>query len=372
MCDEEIDSNFNNGSNRVKDKDNNTNSTSSATAIYVDHLAKKTSNILNEIENINNKILVTRSNISESEIYTSQDRLLGLVHELASINKDLIISLKNLDKKYEQQREFINIAAHEIRSPCHAIIGYVELLNLGSEDDAKYLASITRNAERLNLLISNILDASRIDNKTMSLKKEGFNLIKLIDQIIEDKSIELANEKRENMTITREISNSNYNHSNNKNEFIDNLDIKQENDGSETMVFINADKARITQVIINLLDNAIKFTIKGNIILTIDTNIFVKNNDNDFSNKNRIDNSINKYEKRETVIRIKDLGVGIDPKILPGIFSKFTSDFTTEGTGLGLFIAKSIVEAHGGKIWAENNEDGKGATVSFSLPLDMK
>ncbi len=359
MCDEEIGSNFNNGSNHLKDKD--TKSTSSASAIDVDNISIKTSKILKEIANTSNKIIDTRSKISESEVYTSQNRLLGLVHELASINKDLIISLKNLDKKYEQQREFINIAAHEIRSPCHAIIGYVELLNLGSEDDTKYLASITRNAERLSLLISNILDASRIDNKTLSLKKVVFDLIKLIDQIIEDKINEFAKEKRENITITREISNSSYN---NKNEFIDTSKIKQENDSSEIMIFVNADKARITQVIFNLLDNAINFTTKGNIVFTIEEN-------NDSSNKNRIDNSINKHEKRETVIRIKDPGVGIDPKILPGIFSKFTSDFTTGGTGLGLFIAKSIVEAHGGKIWAQNNEDGNGATVSFSLPLDM-
>lgn len=359
MCDEEIGSNFDNGSNHLKDKD--TKSTSSASAIDVDHVSIKTSKILKEIDNTSNKIIDTRSKISESEIYTSQNRLLGLVHELASINKDLIISLKNLDKKYEQQREFINIAAHEIRSPCHAIIGYVELLNLGSEDEAKYLASITRNAERLNLLISNILDASRIDNKTMSLKKDKFNLIKLIDQIIEDKINELTNDKLENITITREISNSNYN---NKNDFIDTSKIKQENDSGEVMIFVNADKARITQVIFNLLDNSINFTAKGNIVFTIDKN-------SDLSNKNSIDNSINKDDKGETVIRIKDPGVGIDPKILPGIFSKFTADYTKGGTGLGLFISKSIVEAHGGKIWAENNEDGKGATVSFSLPLDM-
>ena len=110
-------------------------------------------------------------------------------------------------------------------------------------------------------------------------------------------------------------------------------------------VFIEADKERIIQVISNLLNNAIKFTEEG--IIFVSTKV----------KENR---------KKEVFVTIKDTGQGIHPDILPRLFSKFASK-SFQGTGLGLFISKSIVEAHGGKIWAENNSDGKGATFTFSL-----
>ena len=118
---------------------------------------------------------------------------------------------------------------------------------------------------------------------------------------------------------------------------------------NEKLFLIEADKVRISQVISNLLRNALKFTNEGDLInVTIDTK----------------DNGI----KREVIVRISDTGSGIDPKIYPKLFTKFASK-SDIGVGLGLFICKSIIEAHGGKIWAENNTDGKGATFSFSLPV---
>jgi len=111
-------------------------------------------------------------------------------------------------------------------------------------------------------------------------------------------------------------------------------------------IFIQADKGRITQVIFNLLSNAVKSTEEGTISVSLE-----KKEDND-----------------HVVISVKDTGQGINPDIMPKLFTKFATKSQT-GTGLGLFISKSIVEAHGGRIWAENNSDSKGATFSFSLPM---
>lgn len=158
-----------------------------------------TNEILNPVEGkekfphnltINNEHIIPRLKILE--IFESLE---DLNRELLNVNEDLIASLENLNKKYDMQQEFISIAAHEIRSPCHAIIGYVELLNLEPVNSKKYLKLITRNAERLDLLISNILDASRIDNKTLILKKEKFDLVNIIEQILEDINDKLRTEK---------------------------------------------------------------------------------------------------------------------------------------------------------------------------------
>ena len=124
-------------------------------------------------------------------------------------------------------------------------------------------------------------------------------------------------------------------------EFVDNKD----NEGQED-IFVVADKGRINRVISNLLNNAIKFTNEG--IITVST----------------------EKKDNEVVVSIKDTGAGIDAEILPRLFTKFATKSETGGTGLGLFISKSIVDAHGGKIWGENNTDGKGATFVFRLPLE--
>ncbi len=115
-------------------------------------------------------------------------------------------------------------------------------------------------------------------------------------------------------------------------------------------IFVNVDKEKISQVLYNLLDNANKFTMGGEIYVIINV-MDIDNNGN---------NSV--------IVSIKDSGTGINPDILPRLFNKFTSK-SFQGTGLGLYISKNIVEAHGGKIWAENNKNEKGATFSFSLPL---
>jgi two-component system sensor histidine kinase VicK len=131
--------------------------------------------------------------------------------------------------------------------------------------------------------------------------------------------------------------------------------------GSEEEIVIQADRTRLIQVISNLINNAIKFTKEEEEGGTI--SIVVEKKKKDINNDNNT-----KEEEQKVIVSIKDAGTGIDSEILPRLFSKFASK-SFEGTGLGLFISKSIIEDHGGKMWAENNADGKGATFSFSLPI---
>jgi signal transduction histidine kinase len=233
------------------------------------------------------------------------------------IQTELYEQLKLHDK---MQKDFINIAAHELRTPIQPILGLTEALLLKSKDETakELLEVVVRNAKRLRTLIENILDVTRIENQSLSLRKERFNINGIILNILEEY------ERRDN---------------------------KRKNDlkivfTSKDDFFVEADKGRVMQVISNLMNNAIKFTLKGTITVT----------------------TKKKEENNEIIVSIKDTGSGIDPEIMPRLFSKFATKSQT-GTGLGLFVSQNIVEAHGGKIWAENNSDGRGCTFSFSLPL---
>jgi two-component system, OmpR family, sensor histidine kinase VicK len=224
------------------------------------------------------------------------------------------------------QREFINIAAHELRTPTQAIIGYSELLqNDPGENAADMLKSLTRNAYRLQALITNILDVARIEAGTLILDRENLSLNDLISTTIADAQNQVkASGKR--------IETS-YSHK----------QIQQQ--AQEMMdIIVYADKDRILQVLSNLLNNALKFTKEGRIAITTEK------------------------EDNQVIVKIKDSGSGIDPEIFPKLFEKFASK-SQKGTGLGLFISKNIIGAHGGRIWAENNPDGIGATFAFSLPI---
>jgi signal transduction histidine kinase len=232
------------------------------------------------------------------------------------------------------QQEFINIAAHELRNPIQPILGLSEVLRFKkdegrSEEDDKQkkdeelllLDTIIRNAKRLQRLTEDVLDVTKTESQSLQLKREQFNLRKMMLNAIADSNSQLKKD------------------SNIKLELVTKED-----------VFVEADKARLNQVIVNLLSNAIKFT-QGKEeegIITIRT----------------------KTTDSRILVTIKDTGTGIDPHILPRLFTKFVTKPETGGTGLGLFISKSIIEAHGGMIWAKNNANGeKGATFTFSLPI---
>src|SRR5215212_6848594 len=253
--------------------------------------------------------------------------------------------------------EFINIAAHELRTPIMPIIGYAELLEEEEEDNKKResIAAIIRNAKRLQRLADDILDATIIESNTLKIKKEQLNLNDLILNVLED-IIVINNTKEEKL---KGVDNSS---SNNRRKILYNASEKEE-------VIIEANRIRLIQVISNLIDNAIKFT-KEEDIISIMVEKKKENNNNNNINNNDDDNKTKeeKQEKEIVIVSVKDTGTGIDSEILPRLFSKFASK-SYKGTGLGLFISKSIIEDHGGKMWAENNADGKGATFSFSLPI---
>ena len=228
--------------------------------------------------------------------------------------------LKAHDK---MQNEFINIASHEMKTPTQSILGYAELL----EDSCKKseeVEAIKRNAERLQKLATNLLDVTRIESQTLKLRKETVNINEKIANVKKDFENQFPRLRTVRILLV-EL-------------------------GENNPICVHADKVRLYEVIANLLSNAIKFTQKGTI--SISTNI-----------RSNMNNNID-----EVIIRIRDTGVGIHPEILPRLFTKFATR-SDRGTGLGLFISKGIVEAHGGRIWAENNSDGKGATFSFTLPL---
>jgi two-component system, OmpR family, sensor histidine kinase VicK len=240
---------------------------------------------------------------------------------------DLYEQLKTHDK---MQKEFINIASHEMKTPTQAIVGYADLMKKHPEKRDDMMQAISRNAVRLQRLTNDILDVTRIDSNTLNLHKELFNLEDVIANVVQDY---VGYIEKENLNVKLL-----YNFKQDINEPIS----------------VDADRDRIAQVISNLLSNAIKFTSKR-----MDGVIFVSAERKKNSNQ------------EEVIISIKDTGEGINPEIQPRLFTKFaTRSFS--GTGLGLYISKSIVEAHGGKMLAENNPDGNGATFTFTLPLSSR
>jgi two-component system sensor histidine kinase VicK len=232
---------------------------------------------------------------------------------------------EKLEAHDRMQKEFVNIAAHELRTPTQAILGYSELLqNDSGEHAADMLKGLTRNAYRLQSLITVILDVARIESGTLILERENLNLTDLITTAIEDakNQLKISGKSIEISFFHKQIQ-----------------DVQQKKD-----LIVNADKDRILQVLSNLLSNALKFTKEGSIAVTTE----------------KVEN--------EVIVKVKDSGSGIDREIFPKLFERFVSK-SEKGTGLGLFLSKNITEAHGGRIWAENNPDGIGAMFAFSLPI---
>src|ERR687891_561143 len=231
---------------------------------------------------------------------------------------------EELKSNEKMQKEFINTAAHELRTPVQPILGMAELIELSfeggkakteiSKDDIEI---ILRNAKRLERLSSDVLETARIESQSLRLNKEKFSLKEVIFGLVRD---------AENRIVDRDIA-IRYN--------------------PKKDIVVYADKGRISEVISNILDNAIKFTHNGNVTISVDIN-----------------------NNGEVIVVIRDEGTGIDDEISSRLFTKFATK-SEKGTGLGLYISKSIVEAHGGKIWAKNNIDDKGATFGFSLPLNQ-
>ena len=254
--------------------------------------------------------------------------------ELQESNREIALANEELKVHDKMQKEFINVAAHELRTPIMPIIGLSELLynkfvnknenNLKQETLKEYLQTLVRNAYRLQKLVEDILDVTKIESRIFRLNTELFDLNEVISNVVTDFENIIKNKNSKVQILYKPNRNK---------------------------IFVNADKTRLTQVISNILDNSLKFTQEGFIIIT--TRITTKEKD-DKDNK--------------VIVIIKDTGIGIDNEIFPRLFTKFVTK-SNQGTGLGLFIVKKIIEAHGGKIWAENNSNGIGSTFYFTLPI---
>ena len=279
----------------------------------------------------------------------NNDGELSILKEFINSIRNYIKNIKNQDEvikelkkaneelKYKDQlkNEFINVAVHEIKTPIQPIIALAEVIQQEElnniEKNKQLLDIIFRNSKRLMQISEDVLDVARIESGSFFLNKEKFNLKEMITDVLKEYEQKLQN--KNNIKLVYESPDN--------------------NDG----IIIEADRNRLSQVIHNLLNNAIKFTKEGSITVIVER---------------KKDNTNDKYD--EILVSIKDTGTGIHPEILPKLFTKFTTKSGTGGTGLGLFICKSIIEMHSGKIWATNNkekdrEKDVGSTFTFSLPV---
>ena len=240
----------------------------------------------------------------------------------AELNEQINLYNEQLQVHNKMQQEFINIAAHELRTPIQPILSLSEVLlskrgNIEEYDD--FLKGINRNAKRLHRLAENILDVTKIESQSLHLKKQRFSLNDIIQSVLTDYQ-RLVDSSKVRLAMTP----------------------------NDDIAIVEGDKERLTQVLDNILSNAIKFTEEGKITVTLDL--------------------MKEKDKQNVVVSVKDTGSGIDSEILPRLFTRFVTK-SDRGTGLGLYISKGIIEAHGGKIWAENNLKEMGVTVNFSLKI---
>ena len=305
-------------------------------------LASNVGSLIAQQNNFSTLIVVITGSVTFGIIYlilSWNKRLEGEVNtrtgELKNTNISLMKSNELLEEANEQlkvhdkmQKEFINIAAHELRTPIMPILGEVEIIEEDLDPKTKtvkveeeQIQLIIRNAKRLDRLASDILDVTKIESNSLKLEKTYFNLNDILSNSIRD--------------IQNQVSSGDIGTKNLKIVY-DPVNIR-----------ISGDKERINQVISNLLSNALKFTDEGFIKIKVENS-----NDN-------------------VIISVEDTGSGIHPEIFPRLFCKFATK-SDKGTGLGLYISKNIIDAHGGRIWAQNNNSGSGATFFFSIPLDKK
>jgi signal transduction histidine kinase len=295
----------------------------------------------NQLDNMRQNILYTNNHLNDlvdERTQKSENAIVELKDKeeaLKESNKNLLLVNEKLSLQGKSQMEFINITAHELRTPIMPIITLTELLyskikkenktqkkspSKENEKKQEFLEVILRNCYRLYRITEDILDVTKMESQTLILHKEMIELNKIIRNVVNDFN-EIINKKRYGSDQVRIVY-----------------------EPSKDIILVNADKGRLNQLLSNLLDNALKFTKEGNIII-----------------------AAKKQKDDEVIVSIKDSGTGIDPEILPRLFTKFATK-SEQGTGLGLYICKNITEAHGGRMWAEANPEG-GSTFYFTLSI---
>lgn len=290
-------------------------------------------------------------------------RLSFVNQQLLLSNKQLFEANKKLKNHDKMQKEFINIAAHELRTPIMPILGGLELLSDKLDNQTREMikeetSMITRNAERLHKLAEDILQLSTIETGNFKVDIQETNLDSLISTTINDVKRKYSHEK--NIPIIMETGSSRHRHHKEQQEQHVDDKGKLELLSSPTERSLLCDPEKISQVVFNLLDNALKFTNRGMVIVSISKNYDV------FREKGASQDR----EREEFLVSIKDTGTGIDPSVKDRLFQRFASQ-SANGAGLGLYLSKKIIEAHGGRIWDESNNDGTlGSTFKFSLPID--
>lgn len=335
---------------------------------------------IEEIKNAKKDLTESERNllVTNDQVTETNERFALTNKELAKVNKELVVAHEGIKQLLLKQKEFVDIAAHELRTPIQALSGNFELIETdipsllqnsveGKEAIIKEFESLIKdkprleqftnklissykNSQRLEKLVNDILVTSRIENNKLQLHKEPFNLNEKIQNVIKDflTKIRVASLHANSLTP---------------------IDIVFEPQNDPLIVY--ADKIRIFEVLSNIMNNAIKFSCGESITISA---IKSQNNDDKTNYGNFEETKYvksdkeNEKDKELVIVSIKDKGKGIDEEILPLLFDKFVTK-SDQGIGLGLYISKNIIESHGGTIWAQNNKDGKGATVSFSLSL---
>lgn len=245
----------------------------------------------------------------------------------------------NQSDMYEQlqvhsrmQKEFIDAVAHELRTPLTPIIELTKHVRekIDDEEQQRLLDIVISSGKRLHTLSENILVLTKMEGHLLSISKEVFDISSVISDVIEGFKVRLEKIYQINIQNKKKIHFELY--------------------GFDNKYMVNADQHRIVQVVFNLVDNAINFILdkEGSISISLEK---------------KTENGINFI-----IVHIKDNGEGIHPEMISHLFTKFATK-SFYGTGLGLYICKQIIEMHHGRIWGKNNEHGKGATFSFSLPV---
>jgi signal transduction histidine kinase len=276
--------------------------------------------------------IATYSNIKA--LASSYAVIFDSLWKITEFAENLRIANIKLEGNEKAMKEFINIAAHELRAPIQPIVGLSEMLSDARNDpqqQKKLFDVIIRNAHKLENLAEDVLDVTRIESGRLQLSMQKIDLYELVESVVSDFQRFLPADGNVTMSYQQKLS--------------DDFD---ENNKGMSRVVVLGDPERIVQVLSNLLRNALKFT-----------------------NNRKINVRVGRKDSPsygEAIVSISDSGKGIDPEVKSKLFEKFVSK-SEKGTGLGLFISKSIIEAHRGKIWGENNKDAKGATFTFTLPL---